>query len=135
MFVNDGGLQYEADPKGPFELDGRRLHPIQFSEAIARVHYKAALRDATHSYITAETPDEIVVDQATVRPFTRALLNNGEVQIFRPWDDIECAGFIERYRAVDWGPVYDPATGLFTTTLRNRRGGLPSPKRFIRGNQ
>lgn len=133
VFVNDGGLQYEAAAKGPLGFDGRRLHPIQFSEVSAWVHYKAALRDATHSYVTAETPEEIVVEQAAVRPFTRAPLANGEIQIFRQWDDVECAHLIERYRSVDWGPVYDPVTGQFTTTLRNKRGGLPSPKQFVRG--
>ena len=132
IFVNDGGLQYEAGERGPLSLDGRKLHPIQFSEVAARVHYKATLRDATHSYTTFEAPDEIVIDQVAVRPFTNVRLDGGQLQIFRPWDDIECAAMIERYRSVDWGPVYDPSTALFTTTLQNRNGGLPSPKRFLR---
>lgn len=132
VFVNDGGLQYEAGRKGPLDLDGKRLHPIQFSEVVARVYYKAALRDATHAYTSSETPDNIVVDQVAVRPFSNVLLEGGRVRIFRPWDDIECAHMIERYRPFTGPPAYDPETGLFTTTLRNRRGGLQSPKRFIR---
>lgn len=132
VFVNDGGLQYEAGRKGPLNLDGRRLHPIQFSEVAARVHYKATLRDATHSYVSSETPEEIVIDQVTVRPFSNVRLEGGAMQIFRPWDDIGCAHFIERYRPISGPPVYDPQTGLFTTSLSNNRGGIQSPKRFLR---
>lgn len=96
VFVNDGGLQYEAGRKGPLDLDGRRLHPVQFSEVVARVHYKAALRYATHSYTSFETPNEIVVDQVSVRPFSNVRLEGGAMQIFQSWDDIECAHMIER---------------------------------------
>lgn len=105
---------------------------MQFSEVAARVHYKAALRDATHSYTSCETPDEIVMEQVAVRPSSNVRLEGGQIRIFRPWDDIECAHMIERYRPIDGPPVYDPTTGLFGTTLSNNRGGLQSPKRFIR---
>lgn len=132
VFVNDGGLQYEAGRKGPLDLDGRRLHPVQFSEVVARVHYKAALRYATHSYTSFETPNEIVVDQVSVRPFSNVRLEGGAMQIFQPWDDIECAHMIERYRPFQGPPIYDPSTGRFTTTLSNNRGGIQSPKRFLR---
>ena len=131
VFVNDGGLQHHAGRKGPLNLDGRRLHPVQFSEVAARVHYKATLRDATHSYTSSETPDEIIVDQVTVRPFSNVRLEGGAMQIFRPWDDIECAHIIERYRPFKGPPVYDADTGLFTTTLSNNRGGIQSPKSFL----
>jgi hypothetical protein len=134
VFVNDGGLQNHADQKGPLHLDGRRLHPVQFSEVVARVHYKATLRDATHSYTTSETPDEIIVDQVTVHPFSNVRLDGGAMQIFRPWEDIDCAHVIERYRSFQGPPAYDPKTGLFTTTLSNNRGGIQSPKRFLRRN-
>jgi hypothetical protein len=134
VFVNDGGLQYEVGRKGPLNLDGRRLHPIQFSEVAARVHYKATLRDATHSYVSSETPEEIVIDQVSVRPFSNVRLKGGAMQIFRPWDDIGCAHLIERYRPISGPPVYDPQTGLFTTSLSNNRGGIQSPKRFLRRN-
>lgn len=131
VFVNDGGLQNEASPKGPLNLDGRRLHPMQFSEVVARVHYEATLRDATHFYTSAETPSEIVVDQVAVRPFSNIRLEGGALQIFRPWDDIDCAQMIEQYRPFGGPPVYDPDNGLFSTTLSNNRGGIQSPKRFL----
>lgn len=132
VFVNDGGLQLEGGSKGPLNLDGRRLHPVQFSEVVAQVHYKATLRDATHFYTSSETPSEIVVDQVTVRPFSNIRLGGGALQIFRPWDDIDCAHMIERYRPFAGAPVYDPDTGLFSTTLSNNRGGIQSSKRFLR---
>ncbi len=132
VFVNDGGLQYEVGPKGPLNLDGRRLHPLQFSEVSARIHYKAALRDATHLYTSFETPHELIVTQNAVRPFSHVRLAEGSMQIFRSWDDIECAHMIERYRPIKGPPVYDPSTGLFITSLSNNRGGIQSPKRFVR---
>ena len=132
VFVNDGGLQYEVGRKGPLNLDGRRLHPVQFSEVAARVHYKATLRDATHIYTSFETPNEIVVDQVMVRSFSGIRLGDGAIQIFRPWDDIDCSRVIEQYRPFRAPPVYDPHTGRFTTTLSNNRGGIQSPKRFLR---
>ncbi|WP_152417489.1 hypothetical protein [Sandarakinorhabdus sp. AAP62] len=131
VFVNDGGLQYVAGRGGPLNLVGRRLHPIQFSEIAARVHYKATLRDATHAYTTVETPTEIIVDQVSVRPFSKILTAEGSMQIFRPWDDIECAQLIEHLRPIKGPPVYDPKSRLFTTTLSNGRGGIQSPKRFL----
>ncbi|RVQ68769.1 hypothetical protein EKN06_00605 [Croceicoccus ponticola] len=126
IFVNDGGLQLHVDMKGPLGLDGRDLHPVQFSEIAARVHYKAGLRDATHTYTSWETPDLLTVEQVAVRPYTDILVEGGARRIFRPWDDIECAEAISRYRIADWGPVYDPATGMFTTTLGNGSGEVLS---------
>ena len=135
IFVNDGGLQYKVGDKGPRGLDGRKLHPIQFSEVAAWAHYKATLRDATHSYTTIETPEQLVINQMSVRPFTNTFVSQNQIQMFRPWEDIECANFIERYTRDNRGPVYDPVTGLFTTTLRNKRGGLPSSKTLFRNCQ
>jgi hypothetical protein len=130
IFVNDGGLQTEGGAKGPFELAGVELHPLQFSEVAARVHYKASLRDATHSYVSSETPEVITIEQTAVHPYTNIRFADGSQRIFEPWDDIECARFVTRYRNVDWGPVYDPTTGMFSTTLQDRKGGLPDPRGY-----
>jgi hypothetical protein len=130
IFVNDGGLQLEVGKKGPFDLDGRELHPLQFSEVAARVHYKAALRDATHQYLDVETPDLLSVEQIAVRPFTNILVEGGAMRIFRPWDDVECAGFIARYRRLPLDAVYDEATGLFSTVLHDNHGELLGPDHF-----
>lgn len=40
--------------------------------------------------------------------------------------------WLERCRPFQGPPVYDPSTGRFTTTLSNNRGGIQSPKRFLR---
>ena len=127
IFVNDGGLQLAIGTKGPFGLDGKTLHPVQFSEVAARVHYKAALRDASHTYISAETPDRLTITQTQVCPYTPILLEDGAQRIFRPWDDTESVRFIKRYQQVDWEPVYDELTGMCTTTLMDDAGKLPSP--------
>lgn len=125
--MNDGGLQLVAGERGPLKLDGRELHPIQFSEVAARVHYKASLRDATHTYTSFETPDMLTIEQANVRPYTSIRVEGDAQRVFRPWDDIACAEFISRYRSVDWGPVFDPATGMFLTSLMDGNGDLPPP--------
>tara|TARA_R110000772_G_scaffold268740_1_gene398527 strand:+ start:84 stop:1115 length:1032 start_codon:yes stop_codon:yes gene_type:complete len=130
IFVNDGGLQMEVGAKGPFGLAGKELHPIQFAEVAARVHYKASLRDATHSYVSSETPEVLTIDQSAVRPYTNITFDDGAQRIFKPWDDVECASFIERYRNIDWGTVYEPSTGLFSSTLMDEDGALPNPRSF-----
>lgn len=133
IFVNDGGLQLHAGEAGPFNLAGRTLHPIQFSEVAARVHYKASLRDATHAYVSSETPEALNVDQVEVRPFTSVRLPNDELRVFRPWVDRECAELIARYRSVNWGAVYDEQTQRFRTTLLDGNGDLPDPSIFVLG--
>jgi hypothetical protein len=47
IFVSDGGLQMHAGPRGPYALSGSTVMEAQFSEIAARVHYKAALSDAS----------------------------------------------------------------------------------------
>lgn len=130
IFVNDGGLQLEAGREGPLGLDGRELHPLQFSEVAARVHYKAHLRDATHQYVDCETPNELIVEQVAVRPYTNVKVEGGAMRIFKPWDDIECAGFIARYRGVSLDAVYDQETGSFWTTLVGNDGKLLGREHF-----
>ena len=128
IFVNDGGLQMEVGSMGPLGLAGKELHPIQFSEVTARVHYKASLRDATHSYVSNKTPERLLVNQTAVHPYTNIRFEDGAQRIFRPWSDVDCASFIARYRNVDWGTVYDPSTELFSSTLMDRNGDLPDPR-------
>lgn len=117
---------------GLLSLDRRRLHPVQFSEVAARVHYKATLRDAAHSYTSSEMPNEIIVLEVTVRPFSNVRFEGGAMQAFLHCDKIDCAHVIERYRPFKGPPVYDPDTSLFATTLSTNRGGIQSPKSFLR---
>lgn len=131
VFVNDGGLQLVAGAKGPYGLDLDQLHPLQFSEISARVHYKATLRDATHHYLDLENPELLSIEQLSVIPFTNIRLEGGDMQIFRPWDDLECAELIARYRGVPLADVYEEVTGSFWTTLVNSDGKLLGPDYFI----
>lgn len=117
VFVNDGGLQLNASAMGPFDLMGQTATRHQFSELSARIHYKAGLRDATHFYINAETPDLLTIRQSHVRPYTSTILAGGEMQVFEPWNNTEfaqVASAVTRMNAVDF---YDPATGFWGTTL------------------
>jgi len=101
LYINDGGLQMEVGPKGPFGLLGSEVSEIQFREISARVHYKAALRDATHFYLTSENDDTVQVNQLHVRSFSGYLPNSQELQIFREWDDIELSYAMAAYMHVD----------------------------------
>ncbi len=131
IFVNDGGLQHHVGPKGPFDLDGSELHPVQFAEVAARVHYKATLRDATHAYQTSETDSSVVVDQLSVVPYTGARLPNGDTKIFKEWDNEQCAQAIISHRPIDWGPVLDEQTGQLFTTLVDHQGAQQRPEELV----
>ena len=122
VFVNDGGLQLIADEKGPFRLAGRKLHPIQFSEICARIHYKATLCAASHSYQTFEDPDSISIMQTSVCPDTNELTEDGDMKIFRTWRNEECAELIARFRGVSTDEIYDVQTGLSWTMLVDESG-------------
>lgn len=81
-FVNDGGLQMINGDKGPYGLEGATVLPHQFGELAARVHTKASLRDATHFYLTSETPTHLTIEQQAVRPFTNTIPGPGPINRF-----------------------------------------------------
>jgi hypothetical protein len=124
IFINDGGFQMEVGPKGPFGLLGFDLAEIQFREISARVHYKAALREATHIYMTVENEKSIHVEQLHVKSFSGYLPGSSELQIFRDWDDAELSHAMSTYMQVDRSIIFDEETQLCRTTLINQEGNL-----------
>ncbi|MFI5410041.1 hypothetical protein [Kaistia sp. UC242_56] len=122
VLINDGGLQMEVGPKGPFDLLGSTVSETQFSELYARIHYKSSLRDATHFYINSESPTSIIINQETVRPYTSTLLPGGEIKIFRPWDETTFSYIASRATGADRSIFFDPATGKRGTFLGNLLG-------------
>lgn len=94
-FVGDGGLQHHASDLGPFDLAFQKLHPVQFDELSARVHYKAMLREATHFYVNSETPTDFQFTQVHVDPFEREEFTGGAVRVFRDWSSKEFAQVLE----------------------------------------
>ncbi|MER9402082.1 hypothetical protein NKI46_28705 [Mesorhizobium sp. M0615] len=124
-FVSDGGLQMEVGPKGPFDLAGSTVSRTQFRELSARVHYKAALRDATHFYLTAESPEGLQVDQVRVTPYSRGFLpGTQEVRIFRDWNDEEFSYALAQALGTERSALFDEATGRCGTTLFDKQGNL-----------
>lgn len=117
IFVNDGGFQMEVGPKGPFDLSGSDLSETQFREISARVHYKAALRDATHFYLTFENEESIQVEQLHVRSFSGYLPGSSELRIFRNWDQAELSYAMAGYMRVDRSLIFDEETQTCRTTL------------------
>jgi hypothetical protein len=132
IFVNDGGLQMHAGAKGPMALEGLKLHPLQFSEVAARAHYKASLCDATHQYTSWENPTSLNVEQISVRPASRTRLPSGEIQIFRPWNNAECAELMVRYCGWNFKDVYDEESRELSTILVDGDGNLLAPEQFLR---
>lgn len=118
-FVNDGGLQMVHGERGPYGLEGATVLPHQFGELAARVHTKATLRDATHFYVTSETPTHLTIEQQDVRPFTKTTLPEGELQIFQPWDPLRFAVRAARVTRLEESVFLDPVTGREMTTLAN----------------
>jgi hypothetical protein len=124
IFVNDGGLQMEVGPKGPFGLSGSDLSEMQFREVAARIHYKAALRDATHSYVTFENENLVQVEQLNVTPFSGYLPNSEEFRIFRDWNEVELSFAMSTYMRVDRSTIFDEVSQTCRTTLFDSDGTL-----------
>jgi hypothetical protein len=129
IFINDGGLQLEVGKRGPFGLLGSELSELHFREIAARVHYKAALRDATHSYITSENDEFIQVEQMHVKSFSGYLPGGRELRIFRDWDEAEFSHAMAAYMGVDRSKVFDEKTQTCGTTLFDAHGNLIAGQR------
>lgn len=117
IFINDGGFQMHVGSKGPFELADRELSEIQFRGVSARVHYKAALRDATHFYLTVENEERIQVEQLHVKSFSGYLPASDELRIFRDWDEAELSYAMSAYMRVDRSMIFDEEAHACRTTL------------------
>lgn len=117
--VADGGLQMHVGRLGPYGLDGQELHPLQFAEITARVHYKSMLRDATHFYVNSETEDLLCIEQVRVQSFTKTRLKDGSQTIFDQWDEEAAGKAMRHYTRIntDWYSHKDRRT--YTFTLRN----------------
>lgn len=121
-FVGDGGLQHEMADLGPYGLARQQLHPIQFDELAARVHYKSALRDATHSYFHAEDADTFSFQQMAVVPYTKTKLPDGSDQVFRPWSLKQLAEVLESYKVPGFEHLIDEAGEAVFTRLVDETG-------------
>jgi len=114
----------EVGPKGPFALSGSDLSETQFREISARIHYKAALRDATHFYLTFEDEESIQVEQLHVKSFSGYLPGSSELRIFRDWDEAGLSYAMSAYMRVDRSIIFDEETQVCRTTLLDRKGNL-----------
>ena len=121
-FVGDGGLQHEMAELGPYNLARQKLHPIQFDELAARVHYKSALRDATHSYLHFEDTDKFKFQQVAVVPYTNVKLPDGSDRVFKPWSQIQLAKFFELYQVPGFEHLIDEAGEAALTRLVDENG-------------
>lgn len=123
-FVADGGLQHHSGDLGPFDLAFKKLHPIQFSEVAARIHYKAALRDATHSYIQHENPESFTFTQISVSPYSNTILPDGAMQVFKPWSDRELTQALSIYRVPRAERLIDDSGSAVFTRLVDENGNV-----------
>jgi len=131
VFVSDGGLQMHVGPKGPYALSGSTITKIQFREICARVHYKAALRDATHLYLTFENEELIQIEQAHVKSYSGFILGSEALRIFRDWDEEEFSFALAAYTRCERSDVFDPETRMCRTTLADHDGKPLSLRDYI----
>ena len=132
IFISDGGLQQDIVPKGPFSLLGATVSEYQFRELAARIHYKAALRDATHTYLTSESERNISIDQISVRPYSNQILKNGDMRVFRDWDEKVLSEVIEKYSLVNMTDIFDEDTGKCRTILIDENGKLLKASQYLK---
>jgi hypothetical protein len=128
-FVADGGLQHEMSELGPYDLGFQKLHPVQFDELAARVHYKSALRDATHLYVHYESPENFNFNQVEVMPYSSKKLDDGSDRIFRDWSLAELALALENYRVPSRKHLIDhngEATYTFLVGTNGRKLNFPT---------
>lgn len=119
VFVNDGGFQLYAGAKGPFGLNGATVTPLQFAELTARIHFKAALRDATHIYVTFENDQVVQIEQLHVKSFSGYLPGTDEQQIFRAWDEEAFSYALAAYTRLPRSELFDETAGVCRTSLGN----------------
>lgn len=121
-FVADGGLQHEMAELGPFDLGFKKLHPVQFDELAARVHYKSSLRDATHFYMHFENSERFDFNQIRVTPYTNIKLEDGSDRVFREWSLSELALVLKRYGVPGWNNLIDENGEAVYTFLVDKNG-------------
>lgn len=131
IFINDGGLQMEIAPMGPFDLLGETLSEFQFQELAARVHYKAALRDATHTYITSENEGTIIIDQFSVKSYSGLKPGSRDINLFRKWDELELSHVIENYTKLKRSAIYDEEAKSCTTIIVDENGNLQKASQYL----
>lgn len=106
-FVADGGLQHAISELGPYNLAFERLHPVQFDELAARVHYKASLCDASHAYAYHESEETFEFEQLSVSPYGSAVLEDGSKRVFREWSLQEFWVAMKHYGVPGWEFLID----------------------------
>lgn len=121
-FVGDGGLQHHVGGLGPYDLAFQKVHPIQFDEIAARVHYKSALRDATHQYVHAEDEHNFQFHQLSVAPYSSELIDGGQKRVFRDWSDQEFAYMLKILQVPGWEQLLDGDGGATYTRLVDESG-------------
>lgn len=117
VFVNDGGLQMEVGSMGPFGLSGSSVNEYQFRELYARIHYKSALSDATHFYLSVETDDRFDSTQAHVKSFSGRLPDSHELRIFNNWDERMLCRVMSAYMQVDESMIWDEEEQMCRSSL------------------
>ena len=122
VFISDGGMQMEHGMGGPFNLAGKQLHPLQFKEISARVHYKSTLRDATHRYIISENERNIQMSQTGVQSYSPPDFESNEIDLFREWNEKDFADAVTQYLGSYGKNMYDPETNSCRTYLVDENG-------------
>lgn len=109
--LQDGGAQQQMFSL--LRLERRKLHPIQFTEVVAQVIYKATLMNRVPKYLTIGS-DPIAVIQMPLQGFSTR-------PIFDDWDQYHYAQCLSQITGVPMAELYCPP-GQVMTWLRNPDG-------------
>ncbi len=124
IVVCDGGLQELFKHDSPQKYGEHNLHPIQFREICAQIHYKAALRDATYFYVISESPEVVSVNQIKIVPFSNELTEDGEMVVFKDWSQRVYSHILGHFIGIDPSELYEETTDRVNTFLKDDEGNF-----------
>jgi hypothetical protein len=110
----DGGLINETFGRYVAQVNGRKLHPIQFTELYAKVCYQNSLRERGLSYVTT-------LNNKGESPATTIIVNSNTA--IRDWNKEEFAALLQFHLGKDIKVEFQPPD-LVSTWLVESDGSL-----------
>lgn len=110
--LQDGGTQQPMFPL--LKLETRKLHPVQFTEVMARACYKAILFNRVPKYIIADGDPKIVI-QSPLQGFSTK-------PVFDNWNQQHYAKILAQMSGLSMASIFQPPDQVMTW-LKNSDGG------------
>jgi hypothetical protein len=116
--LQDGGAQSIIFRKYMDKFKNMHLHPLQFSELIAKVFYKASLFNRTPKYITVQAEDKLLVNQLPLQGLSTK-------PIFDDWNMHAYARLLSIRTGYPLDQIFEPPDKVWTW-LQDSQGNVPS---------